>query len=75
MQIWLDVSAAVFAFAAALFWFASAARKLPPMRMYWNSAPPDDPFYRSVRFSVVMNKWAALLSGLSALCMGVRLVL
>jgi hypothetical protein len=35
---------------------------------YWGSAPPTDPFYASLVFGGNMNRWAALFSGLSALC-------
>jgi hypothetical protein len=64
----LDTGTAVFAFLAAVFWFLSAAKKLPPMVTYWDSAPETDPFFVAVRFSAKMNTRAALFSGLSALC-------
>jgi hypothetical protein len=75
MEKWLDVGAALLAVAAAIFWFASAYGKLPPMLAYWDQAPASDPFYSAVKFSAEMNKWAALLSGLSASCMGLKLFL
>jgi hypothetical protein len=75
MEKWLDIGAAVFAIIAAIFWFVSAYGKLPPMVPYWDQAPASDPFYSAVKFSAKMNRWAALLSGLSALCMGVKLFL
>jgi len=61
--------------AAAIFWFSSAAGELPPIVTYWGQAPAGDPFYSAVIFSAKMNRWAALLSGLSASCMGVKLFL
>jgi len=70
MEKWLDVSAAVLALAAAVFWFLSAYGKLPPMVSYWDRAPETDPLYMALKFSPLMNTWAAGLSGASALCMG-----
>ena len=70
MEKWLDIGAAVLAIAAAIFWFVSAAGKLPPIMIYWGQAPASDPYYIAVMFSAEMNRWAALLSGLSATCMG-----
>jgi hypothetical protein len=43
------------------------------MVAYWDQAPESDPFYQAVKFSAEMNRWAALLSGGSVLCIGVRL--
>jgi len=71
----LDIGAAVFAIAAASFWFVSAYGELPPMVTYWGQAPASDPYYIAVKFSAEMNRWAAFLSGLSASCMGGRLFL
>ena len=73
MEKWLDIGAAVFALAAAVFWFLSAYGKLPPMISYWDQAPATDPFYVAVKFSALMNRWAAGLSGFSALCMAFRI--
>ena len=64
----LEIGTALFAFLAAVFWFLSAYGKTPPMVSYWDSVPETDPFYKAVRYSVRMNKWAAIFSGLSALC-------
>ena len=64
----LEIGAAFFAFLAAFFWFLSSYGKMPPMVDYWDSVPETDPFYLAVKFSARMNKWAALFSGLSALC-------
>ena len=74
MRHWLDIGAAVSAFVAAVFWFLSAYGSLPPMITYWDAVPESDPFYRAVKFSALMNRWAAGFSGLSALCMGVEIV-
>jgi hypothetical protein len=73
MEKWSDIGSALLALVAAVFWFLSAYGKLPPMIAYWNQTPENDPFYEAVRFSAVMNKWAAGFSGASALCMGLRL--
>ncbi len=73
MAMFLDTIAAISALLAALFWFLSAYGKLPPMVAYWDAAPDSDPFYKAIKFSARMNAWAAGLSGVSALCMSVRL--
>jgi hypothetical protein len=75
MEKWwrLDTGAALFALAAAVFWFLSAFRKLPSMMNYWGDAPASDPFYQAVKLSAKMNTVAAVFSGLSALCVGVKL--
>jgi hypothetical protein len=75
MEKWLDISAAVAALVASLFWFLSAYGKLPPMVAYWDATPGDDPFYLAVKFSASMNRWAAGFSGISALCFGLKLFL
>lgn len=74
MEKWLDVATAVFALIAAVFWFASAYGKLPPMVSYWDAAPENDPLYMAVKFSAKMNRWAAGLSGASALCMAIKIM-
>ena len=67
----MEIGAAFFAFLAAVFWFLSSYGKLPAMVDYWDSVPETDPFYLAVKFSAQMNKWAAIFSGLSALCVAV----
>jgi hypothetical protein len=74
MGKWLDLSAALAAIVAAVFWFLSAYGKLPPMITYWDGAPPNDPFYVAVKFSASMNRWAAGFSGVSALLMAAHLL-
>ena len=64
----LEIGSALFAFLAAIFWFLSAFGKTPPMISYWDSTPEKDPFYKAVKYSARMNTWAAIFSGLSALC-------
>jgi hypothetical protein len=64
----LEIGSVPFAFLAALFWFLSANAKMPPMVAYWDSTPEHDPLYQTFKFSARMNKWAAIFSGLSALC-------
>ncbi|HVA15090.1 MAG TPA: hypothetical protein VNF99_17720 [Stellaceae bacterium] len=73
MEKILDIAAATSALAAAVFWFFSAYGKLPPMVAYWGQAPDSDPFFLAVKFSAEMNRWAAGFSGISALCIGLRL--
>ena len=53
---WLDVGTAVFALAAAGFWFASAYGGLPPLRMYWGAAPRSDPFYATLIFLIAHER-------------------
>ena len=66
MRHHFEIGATIFAFIAAVLWFLSAYGKTPPMISYWDSVPETDPFYKSLKFSVQMNKWAPLFSGLSA---------
>ncbi len=75
MEKWLDVGAAMFALVAAIFWFLSACGNLPAIVTYWGHAPGNDPFYLALKFSAQMNTCAAALSGMSALCMGIKLFL
>jgi len=70
-----DLVVAALALAAAVFWFLSAYGELPHMGSYWDSTPVSDPFYKAVKFSATMNKWASVLSGLSALVMAIKLFL
>lgn len=70
---YIDIATAVFAFLAAVFWFLSAAGKLPPMVAYWDSTPDSDPFYQAVKFSALMNTIAALCSGVSAALVAMKL--
>jgi hypothetical protein len=74
MEKWLDIGAALFAFGAAVFWFLSASGTLPQMVTYWGGAPPNDPFYSAMKFSASMNTSAAVLSGISALCLASKIV-
>jgi hypothetical protein len=72
MSGWLDLGAAVFAFVAAVFWFLSAARPVPPMVKNWDSTPESDPLYLAVKFSARMNAIAATFAGLSAILLAVK---
>jgi hypothetical protein len=67
MATLFDAATAVFALIAAGFWFASAKNRVPPLVMYWDRAPDDDPFVKAFNFATRMNRSAALFSGLSAL--------
>jgi hypothetical protein len=73
MQKYLDIGAASFAFVAAVFWFLSAFRTVPPMISYWGSTPENDPYLQAVKFSAAMNTLASCFSGVSAFCMGLKL--
>jgi hypothetical protein len=74
MEVWLDVGAFVFAIGAAIFWFLSAYGELPPVVAYWDAAPQNDPLYMAIKFAARMNRWAAGLSALSALCMAIKIM-
>ena len=74
MEFWLDVATIMFAVGAAIFWFLSAYGELPPMIAYWDAAPPNDPLYMAIKFSARMNRWAAGLSGLSAVFMAIKII-
>ena len=67
MKGYLDLATALFALAAAVFWF-QASGTLPPMLSYWGAVPPTDPHRQAVARSARFNSIAALLSGLSAAC-------
>jgi hypothetical protein len=67
LKKYLDLATALFALAAAYFWFLSAG-KLPPMRTYWDGTPARDPYRKAVERSAQLNSIAATLSGCSALC-------
>ena len=74
MEFWLDVGAAVFGIGAVIFWFRSAYGELPPMVAYWDAAPQSDPLYMAIKFAPRMNRWAAGLSALSAVCMAIKII-
>jgi hypothetical protein len=65
VSVLLQCVAVVAGLAAALLWFRSAAGPLPPMRMYWDAAPPGDPFYQAVVQGARLNRIAAFLTGAS----------
>jgi len=71
--IGLDGSAALFAMVAAVFWFLSAVKKLPPVGSPYGKRPEPDPFFEALNFTALLNKRAAFFSGLSALCMATKL--
>ena len=62
----MDFAIAVSALYAALFWFLSAITTLPPMKAYWDEAPPDDPYTVVVKRAARLNTWAAGFTSLSA---------
>jgi hypothetical protein len=74
MEKWLDFATALFAIVAAVFWFLSAGNP-PRMMQYWGSVPENDPFRLALVFSAKMNGWAAGLSGASALCMALKIMI
>ena len=63
---YLDLATALFAPAAAVFWFLSAYGELPPIVTYWGATPPSDPHQMADEASAWLNTVAATLSGFSA---------
>jgi hypothetical protein len=45
------------------------------MVSYWDRAPDADPLYIALKFSALMNTWAAALTGASALGMALKMFL
>jgi hypothetical protein len=70
----LNIISAGAAFAAAAFWFKSAAIELPPMVSYFNQAPPNDPFRLALEASARDNRYAAAWAGVSALTLALATV-
>ena len=68
------VSAAA-AICAAVFWFLSAAGRLPPIITYWGGAPPTDPLHAALQQGVRMSRIAAAFAGVSALAMATATLL
>jgi hypothetical protein len=67
LPFWLRVLSALFAFAAAGFWMASAWGELPEITIPWGSMPADHPFVQALAHSATMNRFAAGAAGISAL--------
>jgi len=63
---YLDLAPALFALAAAFFWF-QASGKLPPMLTYWDHVPASDPYRQAIEHSAWLNSVASFLSGCAAL--------
>ena len=74
METTIDVVTAILSLGAALFWFLSAAGKIPAPIAYVDHAPDDDPFFVALRRSARMNRVAAALSGLAAVTFALRLI-
>ena len=74
MRLLFDLATALFAFAAAIFWWWSAARTLPTMLTYWDAVPASDAYRQAVEHSAWLNSVAAFLSGCAALCAFLRAV-
>ncbi len=68
MKKHLDLATALFALAAAVFWYCSAAMTLPTTLSYWGYVPASDPYRQAVEYSAWLNSVAAFLSGCAALC-------
>ncbi len=68
MKRYLDLATALFALAAAFFWFRSAYGGLPPIVTYFDATPSSDPYRIAIEKSAWLNTIAAALSGCSAFC-------
>ncbi len=71
----LNVISALFALAASVFWFASAADQPPALVAYWDAAPATDPFVRWMIEGIKWNRLAALSAGISAATSGIATAL
>jgi hypothetical protein len=63
----LDLATALFALAAAIFWFLASYATLPPMLPYFDAVPASDAYRQAVEHSAWLNSVAAALSGCAAL--------
>jgi hypothetical protein len=61
----LNLASALVAFGAAYFSFRAADGDLPPMRSYFDAAPPDDPFTLAVQSGARDARIAAVLAGVA----------
>ena len=68
MKIALEISSAITAFLAAIFWFKSALGKVSPPEVLASGIPQNDPFIVAFREAMKLNRWAAGFAGVSALC-------
>ena len=75
LSLALNIISAVAAFAAAVFWFMSAAKNSPPILNYWDSTPTNDPFRMAFERAVRFNRYAAILAGVSATALALSLLL
>jgi hypothetical protein len=64
---YLNATAAVCAFIAAVFWLRSASTRIPQLQIEWGGVTNDDPFVRAMERTAKMNQIAALFSGLAAI--------
>src|SRR5208337_3087141 len=70
MRPLFDLATALFALAAAVFWFWASYGTLPPMLSYFSSIPASDPYQQAVKRSARLNSVAAFLSRmLRVLCL------
>jgi hypothetical protein len=68
----LDLGAAIFSAAASAFWFLAASGRGPRWLKQWGMPQAMDPIYYELNHQANMNKLAAALTGLSAVCMAIE---
>jgi hypothetical protein len=67
MAVVANLLAALFAFGAAAFWFASARVKIPAPETYWDQMPETAPFLIAFRRSISLSRNAAICAAISAI--------
>ena len=72
MARWLEIAAGVLGLVAAALWIWPAYTRIPSSVTYWSGPPPDDPREIALRFAWALNGYAALFTGLAALCASIR---
>ena len=66
-----NVISAVFAFLAAMLWFASCLVRIGTLTY---QEPAENPFYMSLRRATYLNASAAFCAGISAVAQGVAIL-
>jgi hypothetical protein len=72
----IQYASAIFALAAAYFWFRSAMGNVPPPTSGWGgSTHKNDPFMIAFNKSMSCNRWAAGFAAASAVLSGIATIL
>jgi hypothetical protein len=67
----LEMLSALFAFGAAILWLFSAIGSMPGMLAHFELPPIADMVHAQMEWSVVFNRYAAISSCCSAVCLGI----